>query len=136
MRLVDANIFLRYLTRDDEGKAEGCRRLFLRLASGEEAALTTELIVHEALYVLTSRAHYGLNHAEAAARMRPLLSVRRLRLDNKRRCLRALDIYAAHANLDFPDAVNVALMEELGISEIYSYDTDFDQIQGVSRIEP
>jgi predicted nucleic acid-binding protein len=136
MRLVDANIFLRYLTRDDEVKAEACRRVFQRMARGEESGVTTDLIVHEVLYVLTSRAHYNLSHEDAAARIRPLLLVRGLRLPNKQRYLRALDIYAANPNLDFPDAVSIVLMQELGILELYSYDTDFDGFPAVTRVEP
>ncbi len=92
--------------------------------------------MHEVLYVLTSKAHYNLSHADAAARVHPLLLVRGLRLANKRRYLRALDIYAANPHLDFPDAVNIVLMEELGVAELYSYDSDFDQIPGIRRVEP
>jgi uncharacterized protein len=136
MRLVDANIFLRYLTRDDEVKAEACRLQFERLERGEESGITTDLIVHEVLYVLTSKAHYNLTHEEAASRIRPLIGLRGLRLANKRRCLRALDIYSSNPKFDFPDAVNIALMEELGIEEIASYDTDFDDWPGIKRIEP
>jgi predicted nucleic acid-binding protein len=136
MRLVDANIFLRYLTRDDEIKAEACRLQFERLERGEESGITTDLIVHEVLYVLTSKAHYNLTHEEAASRIRPLISLRGLRLANKRRYLRALDIYSSNPKFDFPDAVNIALMEELGIEEIASYDTDFDDWPGIKRVEP
>lgn len=136
MRLVDANIFLRFLTRDDEAKAEACRLLFEKLAKGEEEGATTEVILHEVLYVLTSKAHYNLSHEEAAARLRSLLTVRGLRIPNKRRYLRALDIYASHPQFDFPDAISIALMEAEGIEEIASYDTDFDDWPGIRRVEP
>jgi predicted nucleic acid-binding protein len=136
MILVDANIFLRFLTRDDEEKAAACRVLFHRLERGEQEATTTEVILHEVLYVLSSRAHYNLSHDEAAERLRPLLSVRGLRMPHKRRYLRALDLYGTYRRLDFADAVSIAYMEEAGIAEIATYDTDFDGIPGIRRIEP
>lgn len=136
MRLVDANIFLRYLTADDAVKAAACRRLFMDLATGKTEATTSEVILHEVLYVLTSKAHYNLSHEEVAARLRPLLTVRGLRVPNKRRYLHALDIYAGNPKFDFPDAISIVLMEDLGIEEIASYDTDFDGWPGIRRVEP
>jgi uncharacterized protein len=136
MNLLDANVFLRYLTRDDERKAEQCRRLFQALDHGQAEAITTEVILHEVLYVLTARAHYHLTHEEAAARLRPLLSLRGLHIPNKRRYLRALDIYASYPQFDFPDAISIALMEAAGIEAIASYDTDFDDWPGIRRVEP
>lgn len=38
--------------------------------------------------------------------------------------------------LDFGDALAVAHMENRGIREILSYDTDFDRIKSVQRTEP
>ena len=136
MKLLDANIFLRYLTRDDEIKAESCRALFERLSTGEDTAMTTEVILHEVLFVLSSRAHYALSHEEAAARLRPLLLVQGLRLSGKRRYLRALDIYANYPRLDFADAVSVSLVEAQQIDGIVSYDRGFDGVPAVVRAEP
>ena len=36
----------------------------------------------------------------------------------------------------FADAFNVAFMEERQVKEIYSYDTDFDRIDDLKRLEP
>ena len=33
-------------------------------------------------------------------------------------------------------AYNAAYMERQGIVEVYSYDTDFDHVQGIARVEP
>jgi predicted nucleic acid-binding protein len=127
---------LRYLTGDDPVKAAACYSLFQRLKSGQEEVTSSEVLLHEALYVLTSPRHYRLSHPDAAARLRPLLTLRGFKLLNKRVYLRALDLYASNASLDFGDAVAIARMENLRIGEIYSYDTDFDSLPGVSRIEP
>ncbi|HVC31947.1 MAG TPA: PIN domain-containing protein [Chloroflexota bacterium] len=136
MRSLDTNIFLRYLTRDDDVKANACYGLFQRVGRGEEEATTNELIVAELTYVLSSRSHYNLSHDDIRARLTPILNLRGLKLPGKRRCLRALDLYAAYPALDFEDAFSIASLEDDGLAEIYSYDRDFDQVPTVRRVEP
>lgn len=137
MRFLDTNVILRYLTRDDEGKAEACYRLFQRMSRGEEELFTCEAIVTEVVYVLSSRrAPYRLSHEEIRARLVPILTLRGLRLPQKRVYIRALDIYASTPFLDFEDALAAAHMERQGVTEIVSYDKDFDMVAGLQRVEP
>ena len=86
--------------------------------------------------MLTSRTLYGLSHQDAAARLRPIIELRGLKLSRKRTCLRALDLYSSFPHFDFGDALAVAQMEQQAILEIISYDAGFDRIPGVRRIEP
>jgi predicted nucleic acid-binding protein len=88
------------------------------------------------LYVLCSQAHYNLSWAEAAARMRSMLTLRGLRIEHKRRHLRALKIYAGCPASDFADVVSVALMEAGQVTAIVSYARDFNEVPGIQRIEP
>ncbi len=136
MRFLDANVFLRYLTRDDQVKADACFRLFQSLQRGEEVATSSESVVAEVVYVLRAKAHYNLSPEEIAGRLRPLLSIKGLKLSNKRTYLRALDIYSTSSFLDFEDALTFAHMEQMGIKLLVSYDTDFDRVSGVAREEP
>ena len=137
MRFVDTNVFLRYLTGDDEIKAQACYELFQRVNQGEEELFTCEAIVSEVVYVLSStRAPYRLSHDEIRARLVPILTLRGLRLPQKRVYLEALDLYASSPYLDFEDALAVAHMQRQGITEIVSYDRDFDRIAGIRRTEP
>ena len=137
MRFLDTNVILRYLTRDDEAKAEACYRLFQRVWRGEEELFTSEAIIAEVVYVLSSnRAPYRLSHEEIRARLVPILTLRGLRLLQKRVYLEALDLYATSSSLDFEDALAVAHMERQGVTEIVSYDRDFDRVAGLQRVEP
>lgn len=137
MRFLDANVILRYLTRDDEAKAHACYELFQRVKQGVEELLTCEAIVTEVVYVLSSpRAPYRLGHEEIRARLLPILTLRGLRLPQKRAYLRALDLYAASSFLDFEDALAVAHMERRGMNELLSYDMDFDRVPAIKRMEP
>ena len=137
MRFLDTNVILRYLTRDDEAKAQACYQLFQRVKQGEEELFTCEAIVTEVAYVLSSpRAPYKLSHEEVRARLLPILTLRGLKLPQKRVYLRALDLYASSLFLDFEDALAVAHMEQRGVTEIISYDRDFDRVTGLQRVEP
>ncbi len=136
MLFLDTNIFLRYLTRDDEEKAQACFALLQAVKRGEEQVTTSEVVLAEVCYVLSSRARYGLSPADIAARLRPIISLRGFTLAHKRRFLRALDLYSSYPFLDFEDALTVAQLEQQGIRELISYDTDFDRIPGVTRQEP
>lgn len=136
MKFLDTNVFIRFLTGDDEKKAEACYRLFQRVSRGEEVLMTCEAIVSEVVYVLASqRAGYGLNHEDIRARLVPILTLRGLRIPQKQVYIDALNIYAS-SSLDFEDALAIAHMQQQGVSEIISYDKDFDSIPGIRRIEP
>lgn len=95
MRFLDANIFVRYLAGDDPQKSEACRRLWQLIDQGQEVATTSEVVIAEVCYVLSSSRLYHLGHEEVAARLRPLISLPGLKLAHKRSYLRALDLYAA-----------------------------------------
>ena len=137
MRFLDTNVILRYLTRDDEVKAQACYQLFDRASRGEEILITCEAIIAEVVYVLSSRsAGYRLNRHEIAARLFPILSLRGLRLPQKHLYINALNVYASSTTLDFEDALAIAHMQHQGITEILSYDNDFDDIASIQRLEP
>ena len=140
MRFVDTNVILRYLVRPstpaDQARHHACINLFQRIKAGQEHVTTTEAVIAEVLYVLTSRRQYHLSHPDAAARVRPIIALRGLKLAHKRVYLRALDLFSAHTSLDFEDAIIIAHMERLKLRDLYSYDSDFDPIRGISRQQP
>lgn len=135
MIFLDANIFLRYLTQDDPDKTRACLALLQRIQAGEEAT-TSEVILAEVAFVLSSPRQYDLSHAEVSARLRPVLLLRGLKVPNKRRVLRTLDLYATHPQLDFEDCLTVAQVEQQKIATLISYDRGFDAVPGVAREEP
>jgi predicted nucleic acid-binding protein len=97
---------------------------------------TCEAVIAEVLFVLCSPRQYKLSHADASARLYPLLTLQSLHLADRRVYLRALDIFAGASFLDFEDALIAAHMEDRGIPELLSYDTDFDRVPSVTRQEP
>jgi predicted nucleic acid-binding protein len=135
VEFLDANIFLRYLTRDDPAKAEWCYELFQRMKRKEIQVITSESVLAEVVYVLSSRSLYHQSREQVRALLLPIISLPGLRIANRRTFLRALDLFAG-ANLDFEDALSLAHMERMQIKTIISYDRDFDRFQNIDRREP
>jgi predicted nucleic acid-binding protein len=42
----------------------------------------------------------------------------------------------AELNISFVDAYHAALMKRLGLTDIVTFDRQFDRVPGVSRLEP
>lgn len=134
MQFIDANIFVRYLTGDDPAKAKRCFTLFQQVKQNEVTITTAEAVIAEVVYVLSSKT-YGLTRSDIVARLRPLLTLPGLKLPHRSVFLRALELYVRHT-VDFEDCLTAAHMEQQKITEIYSYDKDFDAITGLKRLEP
>ncbi|MCL4488795.1 MAG: type II toxin-antitoxin system VapC family toxin [Chloroflexi bacterium] len=135
MRFVDTNVFLRHLTGDDPKKARACFELFQRAQRKEVTLTTSEAVIAEIVYVLSSKQVYALTREEIRARLYPLLSLPGLRLTHRKAYLRALDLYVSYP-LDFEDAILAAQMERQKVREVYSYDREFDRVPSIERLEP
>jgi predicted nucleic acid-binding protein len=135
LRFIDTNVFVRFLTRDDPQKADACAALLIRIRDGAEDAMTTEAVVAEVFYVLTGRV-YATSSVKVAENLRVVLSLRGLRIEGKQAILGALDVIETYPTLDFEDALIVSRMNGAGISELYSFDRDFDRVPGITRLEP
>ncbi len=132
---VDANIFLRFLTKDDVKKAEKCFQLFQKAERKEISLTTSEAVLSEVVYILSSKRLYQLKTSEIKERLWPLISISGLKLPSKKRFLLALDIYAKN-NIDFADALTVAHLYQSKTKKVYSYDRDFDRFPKIQRLEP
>ena len=71
--LVDANIFLRYLTGDVPEQASNARNLLERAERGEESLVTTVLTVAEIVWVLESV--YELDRSSIRAKVVAILGL-------------------------------------------------------------
>lgn len=133
MRLIDTNIFLRYLTGDDPEKGHDVLELLKRLERNREKATTNLLVIFETVFTLEK--FYKVGKGEIRDLLTPILELRGLRFSEADIVLDALDIFS-DKNISFADAFNAAFMQAHGIHEIYSYDSDFDKIDGIERVEP
>lgn len=132
---VDANIVVRLLTGDDPEKAARCLALFQRAQRGELELVTSEAIVAEVVYVLSSPVTYRTPRPQLANALRSVLTNPGLRLDHKTTVLRALDLYET-TKLDFEDCLAIEHVRRARLDGVYSYDQGFDRVPGVRRLEP
>lgn len=135
MDFVDTNIFLRYLTQDQPAAAQKCFELFQRVERKELQLATSESVLAEVVYVLSSPRLYNQPRGNVRTLLLPLVHLTGLKVPNRRVILRALELYAT-TSLDFEDALSVAHMERRKLDTILSYDRHFDHIAGIRRKEP
>lgn len=130
---LDTNILLRYFVPSDPDKALRAKALLKRVERGEEKVVTSTMVVFEVVFTLQRT--YKVHKAKISEMVGNLISLRSVQLTNKRLYLQALTLYAAK-NLSFADAYNAVYLKSRGLSEIYSWDTDFDKVEGLVRVEP
>jgi predicted nucleic-acid-binding protein len=135
MDFLDTNVILRYLTRDDPVKAERCFELFQRVKRKEVKLTTSEAVLAEVVYVLSSRSVYNQTREQVRNLLLPIISLSGLLVPHRRLFLRALEVYAV-TNMDFEDCLSLSHMERLKIKTILSYDRDFDRVNTIQRREP
>src|SRR6266542_3941190 len=110
-QFVDTNVIIRYLTQDNPDQSRRSYEFLQRIQSGQLAATTSESVVVEVVQVLASKTLYNLPRSIIRQRLQPILRLRGLRVLQKRRIIRALDLYVAHPFLDFVDALSAAEVE-------------------------
>jgi len=139
MILLDANIFLRALTQSTDPVIqhmnEAAADLLRRAERGEVGVTTSDAVIAEVAFILTSKAHYQLAVGDATDLIATLLRVRGLKLRDKRIILRALDLWAAKPKFGFVDALTASYAQQPGI-ELATFDRDFDDLPGITRWYP
>ena len=131
---VDTNIFLRYLTKDDPAKYERCREIFKKAMEGELSLFTSEMVIAELIWTLLS--YYRVPKAEVIEKVSIIIGTRNLHIVNKAIIADSLVLYG-QKNIDYIDAYNTVFMKSQGLEKIYSYDEDFDVVDGmIKREEP
>jgi uncharacterized protein len=130
---LDTNILLRFLTRDDERKAQRALNLLMRIEQGEEKVITSSLVISEAVYTLQRL--YKVPRPIIKQQLLDIISMRNLSLPDKSLYYQAFNFYVTK-NISFADAFNAAYMLAQKIPSVYSWDEDFDKIEGIVRFEP
>lgn len=130
---VDTNIFLRYLTKDDPSKYEKCKDLFKKAIEGKITLATSGMVIAELIWTLLS--YYKVPKADVIEMVSIIVGSENLFIPEGDIIADALVLYS-RKNIDYIDAYNAVYMKHYGFYEIYSYDRDFDAIEGIKREEP
>jgi len=118
--LLDANVLIRFLTRDHEEHYLKSVEIFRDIESGKVEAMLMDFILAEVIYVL--KRIYKYEKSEISSTLKKLLLYKHLYTENKLVTFEALDIYA-NKNIDFADSLLCAKKKLEGF-EIVSFDKD------------
>ena len=136
MIFVDASFFLRYLvqpvTSQDRINERRAAALFTLVESAAAEITTSEAILAEVAFILTSPRHYAAPRSMAVTGLKALLRPRGCRMPAKDVSLRALDLWVAHPELSFPDALGAAYSALRGY-ELATFDIALSRAPGVTE---
>ncbi len=130
MELIDTNILVRVLTRDQPEHAARANRFLEEVGAGERVATITEGVLVEVVQVLSSKRLYSPPRTQIRDFLAEVFALRGLRVPQVALFRRALDLYVS-ANIDFVDALNVAHVERARWDGIVSFDRHYNRIPSV-----
>ena len=131
--IIDANIILRFLTNDIPKQADRCTGLLKRIESGLEEVWLPDLVLADLVWTLEK--FYKQPKQRIQELLIAILELKGLRHNNKKISKLAFQLYV-EKNIDWTDAFVAAQMITQKKCEIYSYDSDFDKVDGINRLEP
>lgn len=129
---LDTNILLRHLRRDDPVLSPKATEILASIERGEILAHTSDIVVFEAVFTLQSS--YKVPREQIAAALLPLIELPGIVLPGKRQYRKVFDLYL-NLSLGFADCYHLVLMQRLGLTEVLSFDADFDKVAEVRRRE-
>jgi len=132
--LADTNIFIRFFTGDDQDKAQSVLRTMKRVKAKEIELFVTEAVLVEIIHILSSKRLYNLERDEIKRLLISILVLENIKVDHKKLYFQALDIYITRS-IDFTDCILAVKSLHSEIDGVYSYDEDFDKLEGVVRVE-
>jgi len=138
MKFLDANIFVyayykpkRQLTQKERLMKEQAQRIISGISQGKEGVLTTVVHLSEAVNILK----HGLPLERLTTVVLGLFMLDNVKIEGiSREAYFAATELGEDVKLDPNDALAVDVMRLNDIREIYSFDEDFDKVEGISRL--
>lgn len=121
---VDANVILRFLTREPREASEGAARLFASAQAGRCTLVLHPLVVAECVYVLER--HYGYERSRTRDELGLLFDTEAFDVVDAKVVRRALDARVNH-RVDFVDAFLAERARQVGHS-VASFDVDLQRL--------
>ena len=116
--MVDANVVLRYLLRDDEQLYETAEGFFRDVILGKKKALLNQSVVAEIVYVLQKL--YKVERSKIAEVLAELLKIKNVVVQDKDIVERSFEIYKS-TNLNYVDCLLCAYSDKF---EVLTFDKD------------
>jgi predicted nucleic acid-binding protein len=129
---LDTNILLRHLLQDDPDQSPRANAFLKRIEEGLVKVRTADTVIFETVFTL-QKAYRQPKKAIGDALL-PLIALPGIVLPGKRRYHKVFSLFV-EGNLPFADAYHAVLMEQLNLTEIVSFDKDFNRLKGITRIK-
>jgi len=138
LRFLDANIFIyafykpkKELSQKETEMKELSKKIISNVSQGKESVVTTVIHLSEIVNILK----HGLPLDQVTTIVRGLLMLENVKiLEVNRDSYFAANELGEDLRLDANDALAIDTMRTNGVQEIYSFDEDFDQVEGIKRL--
>jgi predicted nucleic acid-binding protein len=130
---LETNIFLRHLRGDHTDFSPRATALLHRIEQGSVRVRTADTVIFETVFTLER--FYKQSKEAIREAFLPLIELPGIELPGKRR-FRQVFAYYIEQNISFADAYHAVLIESLRLTQMVSFDRDFDRIPTVQRVEP
>lgn len=126
-KFLDTNIFVEVFARSGD-KSDKCKKLLKQ----ESLLCTSSLVLSELEWVL--RYAYKMDRTNISIYLKQVL-LSDIEIDRKKILMNTLNFYEAN-NVDWTDCLNLFLIKDQKITEVYSYDKGLKVFDWVTRLEP
>jgi hypothetical protein len=138
MRFLDANVFIyayykpkKQLTQKEKQMKEHAKKIISGVSQGKEEVVMTVVHVSEIVNILK----HGMPLDQLTTIVRGLFMLDNVKIMSvTREAYFAATELGDDSKLEANDALAVDVMRLNDIKEIYSFDEDFDQIEGITRL--
>jgi len=138
MRFLDANVFIyayykpkKQLTQKEKQMKEHAKKIISGVSQGKEEVVMTVVHVSEIVNILK----HGMPLDQLITIVRGLFMLDNVKIMGvTREAYFAATELGDDLKLEANDALTVDVMRLSNIKEIYSFDEDFDQIEGITRL--
>ncbi len=138
---LDANIFLRHLAPSSDIFTQEMKQsaswLFASIRTGSVDATTSELVLHDVFFMLTSKRHYSLPVSDVIEMVEDLIQLRGFKFPPRvqETILEALFIWRIRNNLGFADSM-IAAQCRINGWELATFDEALGSMANVQRWSP
>jgi len=138
MKFLDANVFIyayykpkRQLTQKEKQMKDHAKRIISEISQGKEEVTTTVVHLSEVVNILK----HGMPLEQLTNIVLGLFMLDNVKIRGvSREAYFAATELGGDLKLDPNDALAIDIMRLGNIKEIYSFDEDFDKIEGISRL--
>lgn len=131
--VLDTNIFLRVLTKDDLKTFDDCVNLLEAVKSNKVEAVIPGIVISELVWTLSS--FYELPKATVLKSVESILHLKGLRVVDDYDYHAALNLYQQHSAKYIDCLLATMNHVQSGEWQLVSFDRDFNKL-GIQRVEP